>query len=173
MMRNENEVIFPSNYYSPPLDVLVVFLQATLASTFPFSVSNYYQFSDVLRPEDQALHKKVRECMEKEASLIMVDYWEKANFPFKIIPKFGVICVAGHINQGIFRIQCQVGTMFKQVVLSEGFIEIHTPKLITSSSEGIGVEMDIKNHYFEMKNIMDNLIVIMLDVLNEMCTKAL
>ncbi|POO00413.1 Aspartyl-tRNA synthetase, archaeal-type [Trema orientale] len=39
-------------------------------------------------------------------------------------------------NQGIFRIQCQVGTVFRQFLLSEGFVEIHTPKLIASSSEG-------------------------------------
>ncbi|XP_062164159.1 aspartate--tRNA ligase 2, cytoplasmic [Alnus glutinosa] len=39
-------------------------------------------------------------------------------------------------NQGIFRIQCQVGTIFRQFLLSEGFIEIHTPKLIAGASEG-------------------------------------
>ncbi|KAG7024493.1 Aspartate--tRNA ligase 2, cytoplasmic [Cucurbita argyrosperma subsp. argyrosperma] len=39
-------------------------------------------------------------------------------------------------NQGIFRIQCQVGTIFRQFLLSEGFVEIHTPKLIGGSSEG-------------------------------------
>ncbi|XP_039036585.1 aspartate--tRNA ligase 1, cytoplasmic-like [Hibiscus syriacus] len=39
-------------------------------------------------------------------------------------------------NQGIFCIQCQVGTIFRQFLLFEGFIEIHTPKLIAGSSEG-------------------------------------
>ncbi|GLT54771.1 hypothetical protein SLA2020_279410 [Shorea laevis] len=39
-------------------------------------------------------------------------------------------------NQGIFRIQCQVGNVFRQFLLSEGFVEIHTPKLIAGSSEG-------------------------------------
>uniref|UniRef100_A0A2P2L3Z0 aspartate--tRNA ligase n=1 Tax=Rhizophora mucronata TaxID=61149 RepID=A0A2P2L3Z0_RHIMU len=39
-------------------------------------------------------------------------------------------------NQGIFRIQCQVSNVFRQFLLSEGFVEIHTPKLIAGSSEG-------------------------------------
>ncbi|OIW02875.1 hypothetical protein TanjilG_29651 [Lupinus angustifolius] len=39
-------------------------------------------------------------------------------------------------NQGIFRIQSQVGNVFRQFLLSEGFVEIHTPKLIAGSSEG-------------------------------------
>ncbi|KAK4798558.1 hypothetical protein SAY86_030884 [Trapa natans] len=39
-------------------------------------------------------------------------------------------------NQGIFRIQSQVGKIFRQFLLSEDFVEIHTPKLIGGSSEG-------------------------------------
>ncbi|XP_010526284.1 PREDICTED: aspartate--tRNA ligase 2, cytoplasmic [Tarenaya hassleriana] len=39
-------------------------------------------------------------------------------------------------NQAIFRIQCQVETAFREFLLSEGFVGIHTPKLIAGSSEG-------------------------------------
>ncbi|GAU12896.1 hypothetical protein TSUD_73830, partial [Trifolium subterraneum] len=39
-------------------------------------------------------------------------------------------------NQGIFRIQSQVGNAFRQFLLAESFDEIHTPKLIAGSSEG-------------------------------------
>ncbi|KAM1776897.1 hypothetical protein ACFX11_043632 [Malus domestica] len=39
-------------------------------------------------------------------------------------------------NQGIFRIQSQVGNIFRQFLISEGFFEIHSPKLIAGSSEG-------------------------------------
>ncbi|GLU18125.1 hypothetical protein SLE2022_344420 [Rubroshorea leprosula] len=39
-------------------------------------------------------------------------------------------------NQGIFRIQSQVGRIFRDFLYSEGFVEIHTPKLIAGSSEG-------------------------------------
>lgn len=49
---------------------------------------------------------------------------------------FRVLDVRTPANQGIFRIQSQVGNIFRQFLLSEGFIEIHTPKLIAGSSEG-------------------------------------
>ncbi|KAK8512171.1 hypothetical protein V6N12_031898 [Hibiscus sabdariffa] len=90
----------PSYYYSPPLDVSVAFPQATPASVFPPSASDYYQFGDLLRPEEQAVHMKVRECMEKEVAPIMAEYWEKAEFPFQIIPKLGALRIAGGTIKG-------------------------------------------------------------------------
>ncbi|CAN8229840.1 unnamed protein product [Cochlearia groenlandica] len=39
-------------------------------------------------------------------------------------------------NQAIFRIQCQVQIAFREFLLSKGFVEIHTPKLMAGSSEG-------------------------------------
>lgn len=47
-----------------------------------------------------------------------------------------VIDIRTLANQGIFRIQSQVGNIFRQFLLSENFVEIHTPKLIAGSSEG-------------------------------------
>nr|DAD46269.1 TPA_asm: hypothetical protein HUJ06_004499 [Nelumbo nucifera] len=134
-------------------------------------------------------------------------------------------------NQGIFRIQCQVENIFRQFLLSEGFVGIHTPKLIAGSSEGgsavfkldykgqpaclaqspqlhkqmaicgdfgrvfeigpvfraedsythrhlceftgLDVEMEIKEHYFEVLDIVDRLFVTMFDNLNENCQKEL
>ncbi|CAJ2675082.1 unnamed protein product [Trifolium pratense] len=49
---------------------------------------------------------------------------------------FRVLDVRTPANQGIFRIQSQVGNAFRQFLLAESFIEIHTPKLIAGSSEG-------------------------------------
>ncbi|KAK8685288.1 hypothetical protein V6N13_041293 [Hibiscus sabdariffa] len=90
----------PSYYYSPPLNVSVAFPQATPASNFPPSASDYYQFGDLLRPEEQDVLKKVRECMEKEVAPIMAEYWEKAEFPFQIVPKLGALRVAGGTIKG-------------------------------------------------------------------------
>ncbi|PON65615.1 Aspartyl-tRNA synthetase, archaeal-type [Parasponia andersonii] len=142
-----------------------------------------------------------------------------------------VIDIRTPANQGIFRIQCQVGTVFRQFFLSEGFVEIHTPKLIAGSSEGgasvfkldykgqpaclaqspqlhkqmaicgdfgrvfeigpvfraensfthrhlceftgLDVEMEIKNHYFEVMDIVDRLFVAMFDSLTKNCVKEL
>ncbi|KAK9946148.1 hypothetical protein M0R45_011625 [Rubus argutus] len=49
---------------------------------------------------------------------------------------FRVLDLRTPANQGIFRIQSQVGTIFRQFLLSKGFFEIHSPKLIAGSSEG-------------------------------------
>ncbi|KAB2013787.1 hypothetical protein ERO13_D09G161600v2 [Gossypium hirsutum] len=90
----------PSYFNSPPLDVSVAFPQATPASTFPPLASDYYQFNDLLSPEEQALRKKVRECMEKEVAPIMAEYWEKAEFPFQIVPKLGALHISGGTIKG-------------------------------------------------------------------------
>ncbi|KAL6344753.1 hypothetical protein AAG906_002659 [Vitis piasezkii] len=134
-------------------------------------------------------------------------------------------------NQAIFRVQCQVENIFRQFLLSEGFVGIHTPKLIGGSSEGgsavfrldykgqpaclaqspqlhkqmaicgdfgrvfeigpvfraedsfthrhlceftgLDVEMEIKEHYFEVMDIVERLFVAMFDSLNENCKKEL
>jgi len=52
-------------------------------------------------------------------------------------------------NQGVFRLQSGVGELFREYLLSQGFIEIHTPKLISAASEG-GAEV-FEVTYFERK----------------------
>ncbi|TYI11195.1 hypothetical protein ES332_A09G194300v1 [Gossypium tomentosum] len=90
----------PSYFNSPPLDVSVAFPQATPASTFPPLASDYYQFDDLLSPEERALRKKVRECMAKEVAPIMAEYWEKEEFPFQIVPKLGALRISGGTIKG-------------------------------------------------------------------------
>ncbi|CAN6715552.1 unnamed protein product [Malus baccata var. baccata] len=90
-----------TNYFnSPALDVSVAFPQATPASTFPPCTSDYYQIDDLLTPEEQAIRLRVRECMEKDVAPIMAEYWEKAEFPFQIIPKLGALRIAGGTIKG-------------------------------------------------------------------------
>ncbi|XP_072959397.1 acyl-coenzyme A oxidase 4, peroxisomal-like [Typha angustifolia] len=85
---------------SQPLDISVGFPQATPASIFPSPVSDYYQFDDLLNAEERTLRKKVRKVMEKEVAPIMAKYWEKAEFPFHVIPKLASLGVAGGTIKG-------------------------------------------------------------------------
>ncbi|KAA3490764.1 acyl-coenzyme A oxidase 4, peroxisomal-like [Gossypium australe] len=85
---------------SPPLDVSVAFPQATPATVFPPSVSDYYRFDDLLSPEEKTLRMKVREFMEKEVAPIMAEYWEKAEFPFQILQKLADLGIAGFNTEG-------------------------------------------------------------------------
>ncbi|GMP91862.1 hypothetical protein CsSME_00042353 [Camellia sinensis var. sinensis] len=144
---------------------------------------------------------------------------------------FRVLDLRTPANQGIFRVQCQVENIFRQFLLADGFVGIHTPKLIGGSSEGgsavfkldykgqpaclaqspqlhkqlaicgdfgrvfeigpvfraedsythrhlceftgLDVEMEIKEHYSEVMDIVDRLFVAMFDSLNEKCQKEL
>ncbi|KAB2621925.1 acyl-coenzyme A oxidase 4 [Pyrus ussuriensis x Pyrus communis] len=90
-----------TNYFnSPALDVSLAFPQATPASTFPPCASDYYRFDDLLTPEEQAMRLRVRKCMEKDVAPIMAEYWEKAQFPFQIIPKLAALRIAGGTIKG-------------------------------------------------------------------------
>ncbi|XP_019446061.1 PREDICTED: acyl-coenzyme A oxidase 4, peroxisomal-like [Lupinus angustifolius] len=90
----------PSYFNLPPLDVSEAFPQATPASKFPPCASDYFQLDELLTLEEQAVREKVRDCMEKEIAPIMTEYWEKAKFPFHVIPKLGALGVAGGTIKG-------------------------------------------------------------------------
>merc|ERR1711865_810156 len=51
-------------------------------------------------------------------------------------------------NQGIMRIQSNVCFLFRDYLRSQGFNEIHSPKMIASASEGNGAEV-FKLDYFD------------------------
>ncbi|KAG5010014.1 hypothetical protein AAZX31_07G142100 [Glycine max] len=97
---NNANMKMPSYFNLPALDVSVAFPQATPASNFPPCASDYFHFNDLLKPEEQAVRNKVRECMEKEIAPIMTEYWEKAEFPFHVIPKFAALRIAGGTIKG-------------------------------------------------------------------------
>ncbi|WOL06879.1 acyl-coenzyme A oxidase 4, peroxisomal [Canna indica] len=89
-----------SSHSGLPLDISVAFPQATPASIFPPSSSDYYQFDDLLSPEERSIRKKVRDVMEKEVAPIMAEYWEKAEFPFHVVPKLATLSIAGGTIKG-------------------------------------------------------------------------
>ncbi|XP_004239653.1 aspartate--tRNA ligase 2, cytoplasmic [Solanum lycopersicum] len=166
---------------------------------------------------------EIEQALEKGEQLVRVNQDTRLNFR--------ILDMRTPANQGIFRIQCQIENIFRQFLLSEGFVGIHTPKLIGGSSEGgsavfrldykgqpaclaqspqlhkqmaicgdfgrvfevgpvfraedsfthrhlceftgLDVEMEIKEHYSEVMDIVDRLFVAMFDSLNEKCKKEL
>ncbi|RXH81857.1 hypothetical protein DVH24_036198 [Malus domestica] len=84
-----------TNYFnSPALDVSVVFRKQRRLLLFLPAID------DLLTPEEQAIRLRVRECMEKDVAPIMAEYWDKAEFPFQIIPKLGALRIAGETIKG-------------------------------------------------------------------------
>uniref|UniRef100_A0A6N2KJS0 aspartate--tRNA ligase n=1 Tax=Salix viminalis TaxID=40686 RepID=A0A6N2KJS0_SALVM len=167
--------------------------------------------------------KEIEEALQAGEKLVRVNQDTRLNNR--------VLDIRTSANQGIFRIQCQVCNIFRQFLLSEDFIEIHTPKLIAGSSEGgsavfkldykgqpaclaqspqlhkqmaicgdfgrvfeigpvfraedsythrhlceftgLDIELEIRQHYTEVMDIVDRLFVTMFDHLNTKCSKDL
>ncbi|MCO5576725.1 hypothetical protein L7F22_030542 [Adiantum nelumboides] len=144
---------------------------------------------------------------------------------------FRVLDLRTPANQAIFRVQSYVSLLFRQFLVSQNFVEIHTPKLIAGASEGgaavfkldykgqpaclaqspqlhkqmaicadfgrvfeigpvfraensfthrhlceftgLDLEMEIKEHYSEVLDILDRMFVSIFDGLNEHCKKEL
>lgn len=84
----------------PALEIATAFPQATPATIFPAMVSDYYQFDDLLTLEERLLRRNVRKVMEEEVAPIMAQYWEKAEFPFSVIPKLAALNVSGGTIKG-------------------------------------------------------------------------
>ncbi|PKU76547.1 Acyl-coenzyme A oxidase 4, peroxisomal [Dendrobium catenatum] len=97
---DDTKAIMDSTVGLPALEISAAFPQATPAKIFPAMVSDYYQFDDLLNFEERSLQKKVREVMEKEVAPIMAGYWEKAEFPFHVIPKLAALGVTGGTIKG-------------------------------------------------------------------------
>ncbi|BBN08201.1 aspartyl-tRNA synthetase [Marchantia polymorpha subsp. ruderalis] len=134
-------------------------------------------------------------------------------------------------NQAVFRVQSHVSMLFREYLVSEDFVEVHTPKLMAGASEGgssvftldykgqpaclaqspqlhkqmgicadfgrvfeigpvfraensfthrhlceftgLDLEMEIKEHYFEVIDLLDKLFVHIFDGLNSKCKKEL
>ncbi|WZZ00434.1 hypothetical protein YC2023_072762 [Brassica napus] len=93
--RDNAEKKVKSSYFDlPAMNVFVAFPQATPASKFPTCTSDYYHFSELLTPEEQAVRKS--EGVHGERSCPHYD----REFPFHIIPKLGALGVVGGSIKG-------------------------------------------------------------------------
>ena len=56
---------------------------------------DFYQFDLLLTDEERELRDRVREFMQREVKPIINAYWERAEFPFELIPKLAALGVCG------------------------------------------------------------------------------
>ena len=61
----------------------------------------------MLTAEERAIRLRVRTFMEKEVAPVIAGYWEKAEFPFALVPGFAKLNLAGG---GIKGYGCPVST---------------------------------------------------------------
>jgi glutaryl-CoA dehydrogenase len=62
--------------------------------------TDYYLLEEMLSDEDREIRDKVRAFTNGEVIPIINDYWERAEFPFAIIPKLAELSVAGFTIKG-------------------------------------------------------------------------
>jgi len=62
--------------------------------------TDFYLMDELLTDEERAIRDKVRAFSDREVIPIINDYWERAEFPFALIPKIAQLGIAGSSIQG-------------------------------------------------------------------------
>lgn len=62
--------------------------------------TDFYLMEELLTEEERQIRDKVRRFCDAEVIPIINDYWERAEFPFELIPKLATLSIAGGSIQG-------------------------------------------------------------------------
>ena len=62
--------------------------------------TDFYYFDELLSPEERTVRDRVRAFCDREVIPIIGGYWEKAEFPFELIPKLAALQIAGGTIKG-------------------------------------------------------------------------
>ncbi|HEY6751148.1 MAG TPA: acyl-CoA dehydrogenase family protein [Rubrobacteraceae bacterium] len=62
--------------------------------------TDYYLIEELLTDEEREVRDKVRAFADREVISIINEYWDKAQFPFELIPKIAELNIAGTTIQG-------------------------------------------------------------------------
>lgn len=61
----------------------------------PDPALDFYEFDSLLTPQERDVRDRVRAVMEADVKPIINRYWERAEFPFELIPKLAALNIAG------------------------------------------------------------------------------
>src|SRR5438270_13603415 len=61
---------------------------------------DFYEFEDLLEPDELEIRNRIRAFGEKEILPRINDYWERAEFPFELVPKIAELGIAGGTIEG-------------------------------------------------------------------------
>lgn len=62
--------------------------------------TDFYLLNELLTDEERQIRDKVRDFCDREVIPVANEYWEKAEFPFEMIPKLGELRIAGESIEG-------------------------------------------------------------------------
>jgi glutaryl-CoA dehydrogenase len=66
----------------------------------PPAPTDFYRIDDLLSDAEREVRDRVRTFCDKEVTPIINDYWERAEFPFELVPKLAALNLAGGTIQG-------------------------------------------------------------------------
>src|SRR6201995_1970441 len=64
------------------------------------AASDYYLLDEDLSDDERAIRDRVRAFGEQDVLPVINDYWERAEFPFEVVPKLAALGVAGTTIEG-------------------------------------------------------------------------
>jgi len=64
------------------------------------AATDFYRMDDLLTDAEREVRDRVRTFCDKEVTPIINDYWERADFPFELVPKLASLGIAGGSIQG-------------------------------------------------------------------------
>jgi glutaryl-CoA dehydrogenase len=64
------------------------------------AATDFYAVDDLLRSEEREIRDRVRTFCEKEVTPRINDYWERAEFPFELVPRMAELGIAGGTIEG-------------------------------------------------------------------------
>ncbi len=70
------------------------------ADTYTSLGVDFYRMDELLTPEERSIRDKVRAFCDREVTPIINDYWERAEFPFELVPKLAALNIAGGTIEG-------------------------------------------------------------------------
>jgi glutaryl-CoA dehydrogenase len=75
-------------------------LQPLVADVTRSLGTDYYLVEELLTDEEREIRDKVRAFADREVVPIINDYWDKAQFPFELVPKIAELNIAGTTIKG-------------------------------------------------------------------------
>lgn len=76
------------------------FPQATTMAEFPMCAHDALALDSLLTPDERAVRDKCRAFCEREVAPIITEYWERAEFPFELVPKLAALGLGGATMKG-------------------------------------------------------------------------
>src|SRR5215203_3077980 len=64
------------------------------------TVADFYLIDALLTPAERAVRDTVRAFCDREVIPVINDYWERAEFPFELVPKLAALNLAGGTIDG-------------------------------------------------------------------------